>query len=300
MVSGHRAMGDSFLHLGQLGPARAHFEQGLALYDPVEHRTLTLLFAENARVAMLSFLSLTLALLGFPDQARAQSAEAIAQARGLSHPISVAFALSLSCRLYYVLQDASRVRELADDLISLTREQHFAFFLAMGTAYRGWSLVEGGDVGAGTDLIRTGIAGFRASGATWILPFYLAQLATAHTKAGRVEDGFAQLSEALVLTEESKVRWFEAELHRRRGELLDSAGSVTEAEACLRRAITIARHQAAKLWELRATTDLARIWRDQGKRSEAKALLAPVYGWFSEALDLPDLKRAKKVLDGLL
>ena len=197
MVAGHRAIGDSFLHLGHLGPARAHLERGLALYDPVQHRSLTLLFAENARVAMLSFLSLTLALLGFADQAGVRSREALAEARGLSHPISVAFALSVACRLYFVLQEPRGVRQLAEELISLTTEQRFAFFLAMGTTYRGWALVEAGDATTGMDALRSGIAGFRACGAEWILPFYLAQLATAHAKAGRVEDGLGRVSEAI-------------------------------------------------------------------------------------------------------
>jgi len=149
--------------------------------------------------------------------------------------------------------------------------------------------------------LRSGIAGFRASGAEWILPFYLAQLATAHAKAGRVEDGLGRVSEALVLTEKSGVRWFEAELHRRRSELLRTGppGAEAEAEACLHRAIVIARQQDAKLWELRAATSLARLWRDRGKRSEAHNLLAPVYGWFTEGFDTLDLKEAKALLDEL-
>jgi class 3 adenylate cyclase/predicted ATPase len=301
LVAGHRAVGDSWLHRGQLGSARAHLEQGLALYDPAQHRALTVLFAENARVAMLSFLSLTLGLLGFADQARARSRESVAEARELSHPISRAFALSVACRLHFVLEDPCTVRLRADDLIALTTEQRFAFFLAMGTAYRGWTLVKAGDVEAGMDLLRHGIDGFQASGAAWILPFFLAQLATGHAKMGRPDDALGRLSEALALTEKSGVRWFEAELHRHRGELLRTAhpGAEAEAEASFRRAIAIARGQDAKLWELRAAASLARLWRDQGKRDEARASLAPVYGWFTEGFDTPDLKEAKALLGEL-
>jgi class 3 adenylate cyclase/predicted ATPase len=297
LVAGHRAVGDSWLHRGELGPARAHLEQGLALYDPAQHRSLTILFAENARVAMLSFLSLTLGLLGFADQARARSGEALAEAHELSHPISLAFALSVACRLHFVLGDPRTVRVLADGLIALTTEQGFAFFLAMGTAYRGWTLVEAGEAEPGMDLLRRGIEGFQASGAAWTLPFYLAQLATAHAKAGRPEDGLGRLSEALALTEKSGVRWFEAELHRRRGELLRTAHP--GAEAAFRRAIAIARRQDAKLWELRASTCLARMWREQGKRTAARELLAPVFGSFTEGFDTLDLKEAKALLDVL-
>jgi len=301
LVAGHRAVGDSCLHRGELSSARAHLERGLALYDPAQHRSLTVLFAENARVAMLSFLSLTLGLLGFADQAQVRSRESLAEARELSHPISLAFALSVACRLHFVLDDPRTVRLRADELIALTTEQGFAFFLAMGTAYRGWTLAEAGDAEAGMDLLRRGIEGFQASGAAWILPFYLAQLATAHAKMGRPEDGLGRLSEAVALTEKSGVRWFEAELLRHRGELLRTAhpDAEAEAEAGFCRAITIARRQGAKLWELRAATSLARLWRDQSKRDEARATLAPVYRWFTEGFDTLGLKEAKALLDEL-
>jgi class 3 adenylate cyclase/predicted ATPase len=298
MVAGHRAVGDSWLHRGELRLARSHLEQGLALYDPTQHRSLTLLFAENVRVAMLSFLSLTLGLLGFVDQARARSREALAEARELSHPISLAFALSVACRLYFVLDDARTVRLLADELIALTTDQGFAFFLAMGTAYRGWTLVDAGEADAGMGLLRLGIERFQASGAAWTLPFYLAQLATAHMKTGTPEDGLGRLYEALSLTGKSGVRWFEAELRCRRGQLLRTTrqDAEAEAEADFLQAIAIAHQQEAKLWELRSAISLSRLWRDQDKRDEARGLLTQIYGWFTEGFDTPDLKKAKALL----
>jgi predicted ATPase len=252
-------------------------------------------------MALLSFLSLTLAILGLPDQAKLRGGEALVEARGLAHPISVAFALSTACRLYFVLRDSRMVRQLAEELIALTTEHRFAFFLAMGTTYRGWALLETSDVVTGADELQRGIAGFRASGAEWILPFFLDLLASAHAKAGQMEDGLGRISEALALTEKSELRWFEAELHRRRSELLSAGrpGAEAEAEECLHGAISIAREQDAKLWELRSATNLARLWRDQRKRSEAQNLLAPIYGWFTEGFDTLDLKEAKAVLDTL-
>jgi predicted ATPase len=301
LVAGHRAVGDSWLHRGQLALARANLERGLALYDPARQRSLTALFAENARVAMLSFLSLTCGLLGFADQARVQSNDALAEARDSSHPISLAFALSVACRLHFVLDDAGMVRRRAEELVALTTEQRFAFFLAMGTAYRGWTLAEAGDPEAGVDLLRRGIEGFQASGAAWTLPFYLAQLAAAEAKAAQFETGLGQLSDALALTEKLGVRWFEAELHRRRGELMLTArpGAEAEAETEFRHAIAIARQQEAKLWELRSSISLARLWRDQNKGEEARGLLAPVYGWFNEGFDIRDLKESKVLLEDL-
>ena len=129
----------------------------------------------------------------------------------------------------------------------------------MGTAYRGWTLVEAGESEAGTDLLQRGIQGCQASGAAWTLPFYLAQLATAHVKTGSPEDGLGRLNEALSLTEKSGVRWFEAELRYRRGHLLRTTrqNAEAEAEADFRHAITIAQQQGAKLWELRSGTSLA-------------------------------------------
>jgi predicted ATPase len=184
---------------------------------------------------------------------------------------------------------------------ALTTEQGFAFFLAMGTAYRGWALVEAGEPAAGMDLLRLGIKGFQASGAAWTLPFDFAQLATAHVNMGKPEDGLARLCEALSLTEKSGVRWFEAELRCRRGQLLRTTRQNAEAEveADFRHAIAIARQQEAKLWELRSTISLARLWRDQDKRDEARVLLAHVYGWFTEGFDTPDLKKAEALLDEL-
>ncbi|MEY9128494.1 adenylate/guanylate cyclase domain-containing protein [Bradyrhizobium yuanmingense] len=301
LVAGHRAVGDSWLHRGQLALARTHLERGLALYDPAQQRSLTALFAENARVAMLSFLSLTCGLLGFADQARVQSSDALAEARDSSHPISLAFALSVACRLHFVLEDAGMVGQRADELVALTTEQRFAFFLAMGTAYRGWTLAEAGDPEAGVDLLRRGIEGFQASGAAWTLPFYLAQLAAAEAKRARYETGLGQLSDALALTQKSGVRWFEAELHRRRGELMLRArpGAEADAETEFRRAIAIAHQQEAKLWELRSAVSLARLWRDQDRGDEARGLLAPVYGWFNEGFDVRDLKESKALLEEL-
>lgn len=301
LVAGHRAVGDSWLHRGQLALARAHLERGLALYDPAQQRSLTALFAENARVAMLSFLSLTCGLLGFADQARVQSSDALAEARESSYPISLAFALSVACRLHFVLDDAGMVGRRAEELVALTTEQRFAFFLAMGTAYRGWTLAEAGDAEAGVDLLRRGIEGFQASGAAWTLPLYLAQLAAAEAKAARFEIGLGHLSDALALTQKSGVRWFEAELHRRRGELMLTArpGAEVEAEAEFRRAVAIARQQEAKLWELRSAVSLARLWLDQDKVDEARGLLAPVDGWFNEGFDVRDLKESKALLEDL-
>lgn len=219
-MAGHRAMGDSLLHLGRPVAAREHLEMGVTLSDTLERRSITSLFAEDARVASLSFLSLGLAVLGFVDQALARDGETLREARSLSHPISLAFALSTACRLHSVLRNERVVGQLAEELIALTTEQSFAFFLSAGTISRGWALLEEGESTLGMEILQSGIAGFKASGAVWILPMDLAKLATAYRKVGRTAEGTSQLSTALTITKSTGVRWCEAELHRLLGDLL--------------------------------------------------------------------------------
>ena len=297
-LAGHRAMGDSLLHLGRSVAARVHLERGVALSDTLERRSITSLFAEDARVASLSFLSLALAVLGFVDQALARDGEALREARNLSHPISLAFALATTCRLHSVLRDERMVGQFAEELIALTTEQSFAFFLSTGMINRGRALLEKGESTLGMELLQSGIAGFKASGAVWTLPLHLAKMATAYRKVGRTAEGIGQLSTALTITRSTGVRWYEAELHRLLGELLLTvAGNDNdEVESHFWEAITCARHQEAKLFELRASVDLARLWTRQDKRAKARDLLAPIYGWFTEGFNTSDLREARELL----
>ncbi|MDR3531162.1 MAG: adenylate/guanylate cyclase domain-containing protein [Rhodopila sp.] len=301
-LAGHRAVGDSLLHLGRLVAARAHLEKGLGLSDPMDHRALTFLFAENARVASLSFLSMTLAALGFVDQAVARTGQALEEARGLSHPTSVAFALSAGCRVHSVLGNIPMVRQLTEELIDLSTEQNFAFFHSMGTIYRGWVHVEGGESAIGMELMQTGIASFKATGAAWILPLFLGRLSKALANTDQVEEGITQLSTALDLCKTMGVRCYEAELHRIMGELLLARPVRCDiaVEAHLKDAIILARQQKAKLFELRASVGLARWLTRHGRRAEARDLLAPIYAWFTEGFDMPDLRQARQLLATLI
>ena len=131
------------------------------------------------------------------------------------------------------------------------------------------------------------------------MPYFLALLGTAHGAAGQGADGRRLLALALDTARASGERWFEAELYRLKGELSLADGDQATAEACFLSAIAFAREQSAKLWEFRATTSLARLWADRGKRAEASNLLVPVYGWFTEGFDSPDLRDAKTLLDEL-
>jgi predicted ATPase len=150
-------------------------------------------------------------------------------------------------------------------------------------------------------VIRRGLADYRATGAELFSPYFLALLADAYGRADQAAIGLSLLADALGGVEQTGVRWIEAELHRLQGELRLALPEPDHpaAEACFLRAMAIAREQQAKLWELRAATSVGRLWAEQGRRAEAQDLLAPVYGWFTDGFDTPDLKDAKALLDEL-
>jgi class 3 adenylate cyclase/predicted ATPase len=301
MVAGHRAIGSTLCQLGQLAAARAHLERALALYNPVAHSSPAHLYAQDQRVAGLCWLSRTLFALGYPDQAQARIDEACAAARDLAHPHSVAHAQFFRCSVSHLLRDRHGVEEQATPLIAVCAEQGFPHWSALGRVLQGWALADGGQPVAGIAMMREGLAAYWATGAGQLSPYLLAHLAEALGKAGEIAEGLAQLTEAQMWIERSGERWYEAEVHRYQGELLRARPKPdwVQIEAAFRRAIEIAQTQRGKLWELRATIGLARLWRDQGKRTEARDLLVPVFGWFTEGFAATDLEEAKALLHEL-
>jgi predicted ATPase len=173
------------------------------------------------------------------------------------------------------------------------------FWIAVGTIYRGWLKAKNGDVAEGRSLLRSGSAAYHATGAELWMPSFITLLARACEIAGQVEEAVTLSDGALRTVERTGERWLEAELYRHKGQLLLCQGQPEAAEELYRKALSIAREQEAKLWELRAAVSLARLRRDQGRHPEARDLLAPVYGWFTEGFDTPDLKGAKALLDEL-
>jgi predicted ATPase len=244
-------------------------------------------------------LGIVLFCLGYPDEGLAQSSGAVAEARGLAHPPSLATSLSLNARLLSLLGDDAALDERTDELVAVATEQGFPFWRAQGAIFRGWVKVENGDVAEGISLLRSGSTAFRATGAELWMPHYIALLARACEIAGQIEEAMSLLDDALEIVERTGERWFAAELNRHKGQLLLRQSYTEAAEELYRKALSIAEEQEAKLWELRAAVSLARLRRDQGRHSEARNLLAPVYGWFTEGFDTPDLKEAKALLDEL-
>jgi predicted ATPase len=186
-----------------------------------------------------------------------------------------------------------------DELVAVATEQAFPQWRAFGTIYRGWVKAGNGDVAEGISLLRGGLAAYRANGAELLMPHHTALVARACAMAGQIEEALAQLDAALQIVEMTGERWLEAELNRHKGQLLLRRGHSEAAEELYRKALSIAAEQGAKLWELRAAVSLARLRRDQSRLTEARDLLAPVYGWFTEGFDTPDLKEAKALLDAL-
>jgi len=302
------ALGHPLLFMGELGPAKTHLEQAISLYTPQQHHSLARLsgFPGDLGVFCLCFAAHTLCHLGYLDQARAKIREALALARELAHPYSVALALDYAAMLHQFRRERHLVEESAETAIALCTEQGFAYYLAWGTMMQGWALADQGQDAGGIAHMRKGLAAIQATGAALRRPYYLGLLAEANGTAGHVEDGLAMLAEALAVVDRTGERWSEAELYRLKGELLlrskarrHCAPLAEQADASFRHALEVAGFQQAKSWELRAATSLGRLWQSQGKRKQASDLLAPIYGWFTEGFDTADLKDAKALLDEL-
>jgi predicted ATPase len=279
-------------------------EQAIALYDPQQHRSHAFVYGQDPGVHSLSYATLALWLLGFPDQARKRSSEALGLAQELSHPYSLAFALIHLLHVHRFSREVKATQERAKELFALSTEHGFPITLAVGAAFRGWALAQQGQEEDGIMQIRQGIDNWRATGATlFFQPFLLAMLAEAYEKGGLPEEGLTVLAEALAIVNKTGERFWEAELYRLTGELTlqsEAQGSQFKvhaaAEGHLRRAIDIARLESAKSLELRAVLSLSRLWGRQGKRAQARQLLADVYGWFTEGFDTADLTEARSLL----
>ena len=299
LVLGHLSSGVNLMFVGRFAASRSHLEKALALYDPISQRSLVHLAGVHPHIFSQAYLGNVLFCLGFPDQALALSNANITEASRLAHPPSLAGGLAIGARTLSLVGDYAALNEWVNQLITLATEQGFPHWSAQGAIYRGWVKVKNGDVTEGMSLLRSGSNAYRTGGAELLVPHYIALLAAANEIAGQVEESLALLDDALQLAERTRDRWFAAELNRLKGQLLLRQGRYEAAEELYLKALGIAHEQDAKLWELRTAASLARLWSEKRKRSEARDLLAPIYGWFTEGFDTPDLKDAKALLDEL-
>jgi predicted ATPase len=299
-MQAHHADWTTDISTGELASAREHIREGWRIYDPAKHNGQALLYGgHDSAVCAKGQASISLWLLGYPDQAARSAEEGFALAESLGHVPSLAHALlwkgalAMPPRRDYVSTFAC-----AERLIALGTEQTLALYLAVGTMLRGWSSVHFGHVGDGLIESPRGLDAYiETSKLFW--PYFKAMLAEAQLFGGEAGLGLAALEEGLRIAEEGGEVFWQAPVLHLRGELLLRLGRGAEAERNFRQALVVAGRQGAKSAELRASTSLARLWRNQGKCTKAGDLLASIYGWFTEGLDTPDLKDAKVLLDEL-
>jgi class 3 adenylate cyclase/predicted ATPase len=298
---GHRLRGMSLLCTGAIAEGRVHFDEAMALYDPAEHLPLATRFGQEVRVAIFSFRSIALWVLGYPNAALEDVKHALNNAREIDQVATLMYALTNTSPVLVDCGSYELANAQLDELIALADEKGASYWKAIGMLFRGNLYALTGNASGAVQMITTGITAFRSTGARLHEPSWLSYLSIAHSILGELDDAWRCIGEALSTIETTKERWFEAEVHRIAGEIARKSPQpdAAKAEAYFQRALAVARKQQAKSWELRAATSMARLWRDQGKRDAAREVLAPVYGWFTEGFDTLDLKEAKALLDEL-
>jgi predicted ATPase len=309
LLEAHHALWANSFFLGELTLARAHSEHGIDLYDSPQHRVLAFLYGgHDPGVCCRDFGALALWLLGYPDQALKRSHAALALAEKLSHPLSLAEALGYAAWLHEFRREREAVQERAEALLELASKHGFPYWLTQGTILRGWAVAdEGQTTEIGVAQMCQGLLAYRTTGAEVARSHYLVLLAKIYGKVKKAEEGLAVVSEALAWSRKNGGWYYEAELHRLKGELLlnpergmQNAEVVhRSAEESFSEAIEISRRQQAKSLELRAAMSLSGLWQRQGKKTAARQLLAEIYGWFTEGFDTADLRQARALLEEL-
>jgi predicted ATPase len=301
LMIGHRLMGVSMMSTGSSAQARAHYDQALALYDPAEHRPLATRFGGDIGVTILSCRSIALWILGYPQAALEDTAHVLKDAREIGQAATLMHALCFTLHSLIHCGNYTEANAQCDELLALADEKGSLFWKALGTVLQGCVFALTGKASDAVQMITSGVGAVQSTGQTLWMPLFLSFLARTYVDHGQFDDAWRCIGEAMTAVETTNERWCEAEVHRIAGEiaLLSPKRDAAKAEGYFERALSVAREQLAKSWELRAAMSLARLWRDQGKVSEARELLAPVYGWFTEGHDTRDLKEAKALLEEL-
>jgi predicted ATPase len=300
-ILGHYLLGLALFCRGTPVEAARQFEQAIVAYNFQRHRQLVHVYGIDLGVVARGWMALSLWFLGYPDQALTQSQEAWTLAHELAHPYSLAAAQILLAWLHQFRQEAQATYDRAVDSTALATQQGFPFFVAWSTVPQGWALTRQEQRAAGITMMQQGLEAAVATGSELLHPYFLTLLAEAYGAAGQPAVGLRLLGEAQDMVARTGERFYEAELYRLTGELQLAQAPAAQAEAELHmcHALDIARHEQAKSLELRAALSLSRLWKRQGKRGEARELLASIYGWFTEGFDTADVQEAKALLDVL-
>jgi class 3 adenylate cyclase/predicted ATPase len=299
-MTGHRLMGTSLMCTGEIAEGRAYFDRAFALYNPMD-RTLATRFGVDTGVSIFSYRSLALWMLGYPHAALADTNHALKRARELGQAATLMFAVTVTSVAHICCGNYAAAKAQLDELFDVADEKGALFWKAYGMVHQGLLFALTRNASDAVDMITSGITAYRSTAATFFVPLPLSYLARAYASLGNFDDAWRCVGEAMTAVETTKERWFEAEINRIAGEtaLLLPEPDPARAREYFERALAVARQQLAKSWELRAAMSLARLWRDQGKVQQARELLAPVYGWFTEGSDTRDLKEAKALLGEL-
>jgi class 3 adenylate cyclase/predicted ATPase len=301
LMLGHQMIGISLQSKGDITRGRTLYDQAIALYDPLVHRPLSTRFGQDSRVVVLSRRSAALWLLGYPDAAFTDAEHALTHAREIGHAASLMYTLGHGLFARYECGNYASATAAVDELVALAEKKGTLFWKAFGLMHQGCVCALNAQPSDAVRLITSGMEARELTGATIWVPFFLSYLARACAELGDFEDARRSINEAITTVERTKEKWCEAEVYRTAGEimLVASERDAAKAETYFNHALTVARGQQAKSWELRAAMSMARLWRDRGKPQQACELLASVYGWFTEGFDTRDLKEAKALLDAL-
>jgi predicted ATPase/DNA-binding SARP family transcriptional activator len=301
------ALGWSLFFLGELAQAKEFMQQVIEFYQPGRFHELTYIFGQDPSSACRAQFSWILWLMGFPDQALKMSSEAITIAQEINHPFSLAFAHGLSTLLYAMCLQIDEVRKASNLCIGLSEEHGFMYFVAFSLCMGSWAAMKQSLNKESIGQLHKGMALFKASGAEMGLPQQLAMLAEGCSLTGDDKQALDLLDEALKVIQRNNEYCFEPEILRLKGEITNKlvrdnvVGSkkFLEVDNCFKQAIAIAQKQGAKMWELRSTVSLARLWQQQGEIKKSHKKLTRIYNSFTEGLNSRDLLDAQALLESL-
>jgi class 3 adenylate cyclase/predicted ATPase len=301
LMVGHTVMGTTLVLTGDIAESRSHLDQAIALYDPAEHRPLATWFGQDAGVSILAYRAMALWMLGYPEAALADTKRMLSDARMIGQAGTLMYALIHASRIYLFCGDYAAGNTIIDECITLAEEKNAAFWKAAAIRLKGSFLVATGKASDAVHAMASARTGWQSSGSTAYASSAFSFLSNAYADLGQFDEARRYITKAFTAVETTKETWCEAEVLRTAGKIapVSHEEDAAKAESYFERALAVARQQQAKSWELRASMSLARLWRDQGKVQQARELLAPAYGWFTEGFDTRDLKEAKALLEEL-
>lgn len=297
LVEARRALGLTLVYAGDFELARDHLEHVVAIYDPKIHASYLFFHGLDSGVTCSSFLGLDLWLLGYPSQSLRWINDSVAAGRKMSN-LSLAFALDFAAGVHQLRRDVQETAERAKTLAAVSRDHWLLLFSAYADIWSGWVLAQQGEIETGIEQMRRGLTACRTAGAELSVPHFLALLAEAYGAGAKPAEGLSALAEAMAVADRTGNHYYDAELHRLKGELLLLQGPAhaADAEASFRRAMEVAAGQNARSFGLRASISLARQLHMQQLGDEAEKVLASTYEWFDEGFDTADLREADVLL----